>query len=223
MQGKVRGDYSGYKHHFDCVQYGAYSDNFQDDDEIIITEKIHGSQINYILNLETGEEIISSKGLLSRDLVIEKDDTNFYWKAAINSQLKEQAEILGNQCKEKVTSIQLNGEVIPCQKGYSYGATEPKVLLFSASTVADGKESHTAVLNIKKEFSVPVIVTGKYGELKHTIRSLAEGMEQVSGKELHIREGVVVRALTDKKSKKGTFLRLKIINPKYKESGEELS
>jgi hypothetical protein len=43
-------------------------------------------------------------------------------------------------------------------------------------------------------------------------------METVSGKQLHIREGVVIRCARD-----NTKLRLKLINPKYKESGDEIS
>jgi hypothetical protein len=45
----------------------------------------------------------------------------------------------------------------------------------------------------------------------------------VSGKELHIREGVVLRPYIDRDAKDGTKLRLKIINPAYKETGEEIN
>jgi hypothetical protein len=48
-------------------------------------------------------------------------------------------------------------------------------------------------------------------------------MEQVSGKQHHIREGVVLRPYIDRDAKDGTKLRLKIINPKYRETGEEIN
>jgi hypothetical protein len=45
----------------------------------------------------------------------------------------------------------------------------------------------------------------------------------VSGNQVHIREGVVLRPYIDRDTKDGTKLRLKIINPAYKESGEEIN
>jgi hypothetical protein len=44
-----------------------------------------------------------------------------------------------------------------------------------------------------------------------------------SGKQLHIREGVVIRPYIDRCARDNTKLRLKLINPKYKESGDEIS
>jgi len=45
----------------------------------------------------------------------------------------------------------------------------------------------------------------------------------VSGKQLHIREGVVVRPYVDRRASDGRRLALKLINPKYKETGEEIN
>jgi hypothetical protein len=50
---------------------------------------------------------------------------------------------------------------------------------------------------------------------------MCKGMETVSGKQLHIREGVVIRPYIDRCARYNTKLRLKLINPKYKESGDD--
>jgi hypothetical protein len=52
---------------------------------------------------------------------------------------------------------------------------------------------------------------------------LCKGNELVSGKQIHIREGVVLRPYIDRNAVDGTKLRLKIINPAYRETGEEIN
>ena len=59
--------------------------------------------------------------------------------------------------------------------------------------------------------------------LPKDIVDLCKGNELVSGREIHIREGVVLRPYIDRDARDGTKLRLKIINPKYKETGEEIN
>jgi hypothetical protein len=59
--------------------------------------------------------------------------------------------------------------------------------------------------------------------LPKNIVDLCKGNELVSGKEVHIREGVVLRPYIDRTATDGTKLRLKIINPAYKETGEEIN
>jgi RNA ligase (TIGR02306 family) len=68
---------------------------------------------------------------------------------------------------------------------------------------------------------VPVLYDGPFNA--DNARQLRAGKEQVSGKELHIREGVVVRPYVDRRASDGTRLCLKIINPAYKETGDEIN
>ena len=59
--------------------------------------------------------------------------------------------------------------------------------------------------------------------LPKSIVDLCKGNELVSGKQVHIREGVVLRPYIDRNAVDGTKLRLKIINPAYRETGEEIN
>jgi len=88
------------------------------------------------------------------------------------------------------------------------------------------------VSNELRELWVPIIYDGTLNLeskervdfiLPKDVVELCKGKELVSGKELHIREGVVLRPYIDRDAKDGTKLRLKIINPSYKETGEEIN
>ena len=70
---------------------------------------------------------------------------------------------------------------------------------------------------------VPILYKGKFDEAKFI--ELSKGMEQVSGKETNVREGIVVSPVIPRNAKKGWPLFVKIINPAYckKETGEEFS
>jgi len=59
--------------------------------------------------------------------------------------------------------------------------------------------------------------------LPKSIVDLCKGNELVSGKQVHIREGAVLRPYVDRNAVDGTKLRLKIINPAYRENGEEIN
>ena len=58
---------------------------------------------------------------------------------------------------------------------------------------------------------------------KPTSTPSARAKKQVSGQALHIREGVVVRPHLDRRAEDGEWLKLKVINPAYKETGEEFN
>ena len=51
----------------------------------------------------------------------------------------------------------------------------------------------------------------------------SKGMEGVSGKKLHIKEGVVVEPIYPRQSRSGKELIVKVINPKYKGDDDDMS
>jgi RNA ligase (TIGR02306 family) len=208
----------------DVEQFRLYANEFKEGELVLATEKLHGSQIN-ILRDADGQCLVTSKGMAGRDVSILEDAGNIYWRAVRNIQVFEK---LGALLPD--SNVQLFGEVIPCQGGYSYGQTVPTVKFFRM--ILDGKEfSVNDLMENKagdwliKEFIlenwVPVIYEGPYDVDK--LVDASKGMEQVSGKQLHIREGVVVSPVVPRLSSEGFPLFLKIINPKYRDTGEEIS
>ena len=201
---------------------------------------VHNSQFILAHNVHTNETIVSSKGLLKSGLTIEESDENTYWIASKNDNILDK---IRNNFSSGV--VQLFGEVIPVQSGYSYGQTKPTASLFDIRVNGESIP-YDMVADEFKTLWVPVVFDGNinleekeiviYSDpergihktrtdylLPKDIVDMCKGNELVSGNEIHIREGVVLRPYIDRDAKDGTKLRLKIINPAYKETGEEIN
>lgn len=207
MRGEVE-PYPGRARFHDVYQLASYRDEL---DQVIVTEKIHGSQLNYIVDSD-GTEHVSSKGLLKKGLQIKESEKNVYWQAVRNSDLKSVVEAVAKIRPHNY--IQLIGEVVPVQKGYTYGFTQASALLFEV--VVDGNSVPFASLPEEAlKLWVPLFYVGPVSAAD--LDGFAKGKERVSGQELHIREGVVVKSTFDAKAEDGKRLILKVINPKYKD------
>jgi RNA ligase (TIGR02306 family) len=111
-----------YKHplakYFDCV-YPAVG-NLSIGDNIVITEKLHGTQVNYII--QDGQIITSSKGLFKSKMVFKSDVNNEYTLGATELGLLNKFN--------PVDYVQVVGELIPYFKGFNYGLNTRKVYIF---------------------------------------------------------------------------------------------
>lgn len=215
---------SEFKTKHDVEQFGIFASEFVPGERVIITEKIHGVQgVYYAKFMPDGQIIkwVSSKGLCSDDLCFVEDKSNGYWRAAENIDLWN---ILKNnygvQWKEE-TVVQVFGEVVPTQGGnWNYGKKNPTLIIFKI--IVNGVVLPFDIVSPElRENWVPVVYDGLYENVQE-LRKLCEGNEMVSGEQLHIKEGVVISPYIERKAK-GTRLFVKVINPKYKETGEELS
>lgn len=224
----------------DCEHVNIYANDIVDGERVVITEKVHGTQLILAHDLLTGETIVSSKGLLKNGLTLEDSDSNTYWSASKNDGI---IDIIKSNWKEGV--VQVFGEIVPVQNGYNYGQDKPTSRLFDVRL--DGESiPYDMVPDAFRKIWVPIIFDGPitldkkevilYSDeergihktkieymIPKSIIDLSKGKEMVSGKELHIREGVVLRPYIDRYARDGVKLRLKIINPAYKETGEEIN
>lgn len=204
-----------YGHH-DVEQFGIYAGEFQSGEPVIVTEKLHGTQGVYFRTAD-GEWRVTSKGLSRNRLTLKSSDTNVYWRAARRTGLFEAAD-----AAFPTGELQVFGEVLPVQKGFSYGQTHPTV--FVIRIVHEGRPLPRAQWPAWfVERGVPVLYEGPFDETK--LRALRGGMETVSGQGLHIREGVVVTPEVPRLTSDGRDLGLKLISDAYakKETGEEFS
>jgi RNA ligase (TIGR02306 family) len=140
-----------YKHpllHFhDCV-YPAAS-NIAIGDDVEITEKLHGTQGNVIIH--EGNIYVSSKGLLKSKFIFQQGIDNIYTKA-VNKLIKNNLWL-----KDSKDYIQVIGEIIPAQKGYSYGFTEPTFIVFGLYINGNSAEYREF---FNPEDCVPLVYTG---------------------------------------------------------------
>lgn len=226
----------------DCEQYAVYQNEFIQNERVLITEKLHGSQSIVAYNFELDKKLISSKGMLKNGFEIEEDINNSYWRGAINDQIFEKIK---SEFSEG--TIQIFGELVPIQSGYDYGQTKDTIKIFDVRK-DNISIPYDLVPQVFKDQWVPIVFDGpielvetevvlysdpekgihktkKVSSLPVDIIKLCEGMELVSGKSKHIREGVVIRPYLDRRASDNTLLRLKIINPKYAKTatGEEIN
>lgn len=210
---------SGHFSKHDVEHLSVYRDALVEDEMVVITEKIHGTQAVYTLT-EDGEFLVSSKGLFSKGFRILDSETNAYWRAARNVGMEERLRML--QREFEGTTIQVFGEIIPVQGGaWTYGLDSLDVLVFDVRVAGRSYEFDGSIPAYFMELWVPIVYIGRFGDAD--LKSLCKGNEMVSGKELHIREGVVVRPVVMRFAEDGTRLFLKVINPAYKETGEEFN
>lgn len=240
LAGKVKSFDMPFIGQHDCEHANVYVNDLINGERVVITEKVHGSQFILAHNIDTNETIVSSKGLLKSGLTIEESDENTYWIASKNDNILDK---IRNNFSSGV--VQVFGEVIPVQSGYSYGQTKPTTRIFDVRLNGESIP-YDMVADEFKTLWVPVVFDGNisleekeiviYSDpergihktrtdylLPKDIVDMCKGNELVSGNEIHIREGVVLRPYVDRVAKDGTKLRLKIINPAYKETGEEIS
>lgn len=207
----------------DCKQFSINSDReLNIGDEIVVTEKIHGTQINVTIEL-TNKSVskieVTSKGLGKANNVLLLDDTsktNFYWEAFNNSKLQTVVEELFGK-ENTTTVVQLVGEAVPIQKGFPYGFTTPDVLLYRI--IVDRKTLPLSAIPDKLlEKWVPILYRDKWQgrETAEYVKSLANGNSCLAN---HIKEGVVVSSIQN------PHVFLKFVSNAYakKQTGEEFN
>lgn len=179
-------------------------DMFVPGERVIATEKIHGSCCLLTYVADTGEVLVSSKGVGAKSLALAESDTNLYWRAVRTHNLVDVAKGLAKYLG--ANRIGLYGEVYGAGvQDLQYGADAGRddtigYALFDIA-YADGTGgyqfvSHGAwpglmVAGCLPVRLAPVAYDGPY-DYDH-LSALAEGTESISGRSLHMREGVVVR------------------------------
>lgn len=191
---------------YDIENFKKYPDIFQEGEKVVVGEKLHGtwSCIGVVPESESTEAaerfIISSKGRSSKGLAMklnEKNEDNVYVRAA------KKYNLLDRLPEEKDGYFYILGEVFGSKvQDLEYGAEKGNIY-FRAFDIYIGdpkRGSEGRFLNDKeldKELEnlgidrVPILYRGGFS--KDKIRDLVDGKETVTGKENHIREGVVIR------------------------------
>jgi hypothetical protein len=233
-------DHHYYKKH-DVEQFGVYKSEFLPDEPVIVTEKVHGTQINVFKDRD-GIIVVSSKGRAEKGLVLlQYPKKNLWYGKTLLKKIKNLFKVLFDFSPMKRNDywqylvdsniplflarpdfagkeVQVFGEVVPVQKGFSYGYTNPHILVFRV--IVEGEEQHYGYGFFTLDW-VPLLYRGILDE--NAIRQVAEGTEKVSGKNLHIKEGVVVQPENFRRAKDGVPLFVKVLNSKYKESDDDIS
>ncbi|GAA1257632.1 RNA ligase (ATP) [Kitasatospora nipponensis] len=187
----------------DIENLQRFPDVFESGEPVVLTEKLHGSCCLFTYHADSKAVQVSSKGIGAQGLALKEDGTNLYWRAVrahgVPAVAAELAERLGAE------RVGIFGEVFGTGvQDLTYGEsgrTElPGYAVFDVSAVIDGQLHwlDAAELLADRLPLVPRVWSGPFDAA--VVLAHAEGRETVSGRALHLREGVVVRPVVERYS-----------------------
>lgn len=187
----------------DIENIQRYPEIFTPGEPVVLTEKLHGTAC--LLTYAAGDDrvYVSSKGFGGRSLALREDPRNLYWRAVRAHGVAEAAAELAARLGARRVGV--FGEVYGAGvQDLTYGADGRRDSLgyavFDVSAEIDGR---VRWLDAAQELEgrlplVPRLFSGPYdGE---RVLEIASGRETVSGRELHLREGVVIRPAVERHS-----------------------
>lgn len=189
-----------------------------DGEPVVISEKVHGSATQ--IGIKDGSYFVTSKGMGAKGLVLEdeKDEqgrsVNFYHRAANSFGGEEVLRALAARYPGQ--DVYVYGEAYPCQNlKYAAEGGEAKLAVFD---IRVGEEflTHDEFVKLAEQYdlpTVPVLYEGPYS--REVVREHTDGREQLSGREAHIREGVVVKSSVGRVDDRHGRVILKSISEKY--------
>ncbi|MFD4552313.1 RNA ligase (ATP) [Streptomyces sp. NPDC058466] len=180
----------------DIENIQRYPDIFTPGEPVVLTEKLHGSACLLTYLADDGRVHVSSKGFGAKSLALKEDPRNLYWRAVHGHGVAQAAARLAERLGARRVGI--FGEVYGAGvQDLSYGADGRRVSLgyavFDVCAEIDGEVRwlDAAALLDGELPLVPRLYEGPYDTER--VLEVASGRETVSGRELHLREGVVIR------------------------------
>ncbi|MFJ5308920.1 RNA ligase (ATP) [Streptomyces sp. NPDC088350] len=176
---------------------------FEPGEAVVLTEKLHGSACLLTYFAEDGRVQVSSKGFGAKSLALKEDPRNLYWRAVRGHHVPEVAARLAERLGARRVGI--FGEVFGAGvQDLTYGADGRRATLgyavFDVSAEIDGvvRWLDAGELLDGELPLVPRLHEGPY-DIERVLE-IASGRETVSGRGLHLREGVVIRPATERYS-----------------------
>lgn len=187
---------------YDVDALKNHQDAFTPEDNVMVTEKIHGSNARYVF--ANGKLYAGSRKLWK------SVKSNCIWRAVL-----DRFPWIESYCKDHEGAV-LYGEVVPTQKfadgkPFSYGCADGDVGFFPFDVHQDGEWYPKADVKQLPGF-VPVLYEGPYDAAK--VAALADGESAVVGAN-HIREGVVVSKVPETRKPGVGRCHLKLVSNEF--------
>ncbi|MGW0394650.1 RNA ligase (ATP) [Streptomyces sp. NPDC003042] len=190
----------------DIENLQRYPQIFEPGEPVVLTEKLHGTACLMTYLVEEQRVFVSSKGFGSKGLALQEDERNLYWRAVRGHGVPQAAARLAERLG--ASRIGIFAEVygagvqdLPYGAKASVADAPPGYAVYDVSAEIDG---HVRWLNPAEVLPdgelplVPRLFEGPYA--LETVLELASGREGVSGRSLHLREGVVIRPVAERYS-----------------------
>ncbi|MER6517624.1 MULTISPECIES: RNA ligase (ATP) [unclassified Streptomyces] len=189
----------------DIENLQRYPQIFEPGEPVVLTEKLHGTAclLTYVAREE--RVLVSSKGFGAKGLALKEDERNLYWRAVRGHRVAQVAARLAERLG--ASRIGVFGEVYGSGvQDLSYGTDArtadgpPGYAVFDLSAEIDGQVRwlDPADLITDELPLVPRLYEGPYD--LDTVLEVATGRESVSGRAVHLREGVVIRPVVERYS-----------------------
>ncbi|MEU9468802.1 RNA ligase (ATP) [Streptomyces avermitilis] len=187
----------------DIENIQRYPDIFTPGEPVVLTEKLHGTACLVTYVADESRVHVSSKGFGAKSLALKEDPRNLYWRAVHGHGVAQAAARLAERLGARRVGI--FGEVYGAGvQDLTYGADGRRDTLgyavFDVSAEIDGEVRWLdAADRLDGELPlVPRLYEGPYDIDR--VLEIASGRETVSGRGLHLREGVVIRSATERRS-----------------------
>ncbi|MCB5163834.1 RNA ligase (ATP) [Streptomyces bambusae] len=190
----------------DIENLHRHPDIFEPGEPVVLTEKLHGTACLVTYLADEDRVLVSSKGFGAKGLALVEAEHNVYWRAVRGHGVPEVAARVA--ARLGATRVGVFGEVYGAGvQDLAYGAdartTGPGFAVFDVSAEVGGQVRWLEPAEVAEVLGgdlplVPTLYEGPYDQA--AVVALAEGRETVSGRDLHLREGVVVRASTGRYS-----------------------
>ncbi|MEE1752493.1 RNA ligase (ATP) [Streptomyces sp. SP18CS02] len=187
----------------DIENIQRYPAVFEPGEPVVLTEKLHGTACLMTYVTEGGRVHVSSKGFGAKGLALKEDPRNLYWRAVLTHGVPAVAARLATELG--ATRVGVFGEVYGAGvQDLAYGANgrgeDLGYAVFDISAEIDGQVRWLDPADVADGALplVPRLHAGPYDIA--TVLELATGRETVSGRALHLREGVVIRPATERYS-----------------------
>ncbi|MFG2331897.1 RNA ligase (ATP) [Streptomyces sp. NPDC048604] len=189
----------------DIENIQRYPDVFEPGEPVTVTEKLHGTACLVTYAAADGRVRVSSKGFGAKGLALKEDPRNLYWRAVHGHGVPAVAAALAERLGARRVGI--FGEVYGAGvQDLAYGANARAedglgFAVFDVSAELDGAVVWLDPAEVLRDGELPLVprlYSGPYDLAK--VLELTSGRETVSGKDLHLREGVVIRSATGRYS-----------------------
>lgn len=204
MTGLIETDADWVVTYTDIERYENFPDVLQEGEEVVVTEKIHGSNLR--VAVKEGRLFVGGHRRMFK-----QHENNLYWRVIVQSKL---ADVLVRGLSDEVV---LFGEAYGRKvQNLHYGLTGQSVVFFDAFQHGKylGWDETVKILGDLGCRMPPLLYRGPYDLNK--IRKLAVGPTLLGGD--HMREGVVVRPVVERTDARLGRVILKFLNPEYETS-----
>lgn len=188
---------------YDIENFKKFPDVFEDEEEVYMTEKLHGTWCCFGYHPDSDVPIVTSKGQSGKGLAFkfnDKNATNLYIKALADT-TNEAGQTVLDRAKliyGVSTPFYILGEIFgQGVQDLSYGTNKPQFRVFDIYIGQPGQGEYVSAECLAKTCSnlgvqqVPVIYAGVFS--RKIMEKVTNGKETISGKEMNIREGVVIK------------------------------